>query len=112
MKCTSNKTVFLVECRYFKRTLLLAKNHLQNTGNLDMRSIAVLSHILGLYVNSWQTAEETRKQRELEQESLYKFRSKTHGTDLTEEQQEYVEMREAFPTFEKVILDNSRFTEE
>ena len=85
-----------------KKVLLLMRNHVANTKTLDAEAIALLSRVFSLYANSWQAVVDTEKEREMEKESLYKYKSQTHGTELTEEQLEEIEIRQKFPSFDQV----------
>ena len=77
-----------------------------NTKNLDSQSVALLLHVFSLYANSWQAAEDAKRVREAEKESLFKYKSQSHGIDLTEDEQEEIEIRQTFPSFEQVIFHN------
>ena len=89
-----------------EKVLLLAQNHVVNTKILDADTITLLSQVFGLYANSWQTTLDEKREKAAEKESLYKYKSQIHGTELTEEQQEEIEIREAFPSFEEVSFSS------
>lgn len=55
-------------------------------------------------MSHYHQAEEAARQREDEEASLYKFKSRSHGDGMTDEQLEEKELRESFPSFEKVIM--------
>ena len=79
------------------------QNHVANTKTLDAEAIALLSRVFSLYANSWQATIDAKKEKEVEKESLYKYKSQTHGTELTEEQLEEIEIRQTFPSFDQVL---------
>ena len=53
-------------------------------------------------MNSWDEEESRRRQKEKEEASLYRNRSRIHGDGLTEEEQEEQDFRRSFPRFHKV----------
>ncbi|CAH1229365.1 MDN1 [Branchiostoma lanceolatum] len=85
--------------------LLLVRNHSLQTGQLTGTTLQLLRHILQSYVLQWQEGREQDKEKEQEEASLYKWKSKTHGDSLTEEQQEEREIRQQFPGYEEAFGD-------
>lgn len=53
-------------------------------------------------VNEWDKQERRRREREREEASLYRNRSRVHGTDLSEDEQEEREFRRRFRQFNQV----------
>lgn len=53
-------------------------------------------------VNEWDEQERRAREKEQQEASLYRSRSKTHGGGLSEEQQEERDFRRSFPTYYKV----------
>ena len=88
--------------RCFKCALLHVKNHAMTTRRLDRDTVYTMSRLFHLYVSAWQRAEKERTEREVERESLYRYKSQAHGDGLSEEEREEREMRESFPTFDQV----------
>ncbi|XP_078617566.1 midasin-like [Branchiostoma floridae x Branchiostoma japonicum] len=85
--------------------LLHVRNHSLQTGQLTGPTLQQLRHILQSYVLRWQEGRELDKEKEQEEASLYKWKSKTHGDSLTEEQQEEREIRQQFPGYEEAFGD-------
>ncbi|XP_078699924.1 midasin-like [Branchiostoma floridae x Branchiostoma belcheri] len=85
--------------------LLHVRNHSLQTGQLTGSTLQLLRHILQAYVLRWQEGREQDKEKEQEEASLYKWKSKTHGDSLTEEQQEEREIRQQFPGYEEAFGD-------
>ncbi|XP_035663677.1 midasin-like [Branchiostoma floridae] len=85
--------------------LLHVRNHSLQTGQLTGPTLQQLRHILQSYVLRWQEGREQDKEKEQEEASLYKWKSKTHGDSLTEEQQEEREIRQQFPGYEEAFGD-------
>ena len=69
---------------------------------MDPKALQDIFSILDSIVASWRLAQDVVKRKEEEAASLYKFKSKTHGDGLTDEQREEREFRQRFPSFEKV----------
>ena len=72
------------------------------TRRLDRDTVYTMSRLFHLYVSAWQRAEKERTEREVERESLYRYKTQAHGDELSEEEREEREMRESFPTFDQV----------
>lgn len=53
-------------------------------------------------VNEWDEQERRKKEKEQMEASLYRNRSRLHGSGLTEEEQEEKDFRSQFPQFKKV----------
>ena len=94
--------VYFCNSSLLKKVLLLIRNHVANTKTLGVEAVALLSHVFSLYANSWQATVDAKREKEMEKESLYKYKSQTHGTELTEEQLEEIEIRQTFPSFDQV----------
>ena len=90
--------------RLLRSCLLHIQNHALLNGSLDGSTLEVLSQLFQLYVTSWHKAEEERRQKEQEEESLYRYKARSHGDDLTEEQKDKIEKKKAFPSFEQVYI--------
>ena len=58
--------------RVMKSALRFIENHALLKGSLDAGLLDIFSRILAQFVSAWQLAEEERKLKELEKESLYK----------------------------------------
>ncbi|XP_069109146.1 midasin-like [Argopecten irradians] len=64
-----------------------------------------LSMLFHQFVTAWQKQEEAKRQREKEEESLYRYKSKVHGDDRDIEVIEEEEFRNNFPTFVSEFVD-------
>jgi len=54
-------------------------------------------------VNEWDDQERQKREREQMEASLYRNRSRQHGSGLTEDEQEERDFRRQFPHFKKVF---------
>lgn len=54
-------------------------------------------------MNEWDEQERRRREKEQMEASLYCSRSRQHGSELTEEQQEERDFQRRFPQFNKVF---------
>lgn len=61
-------------------------------------------------VNEWDEQERRRREREQQEASLYRNRSRLHGSGLTEEEQEERDFRRRFPRFHQVLASHSEVT--
>ena len=61
-----------------------------------------LTHVLDLFVKAWQDQEDSRRRKEEEDASLYRYKDQTHLDERTEEEKEEEDFREAFPSFQDV----------
>ncbi|XP_050394421.2 midasin [Patella vulgata] len=85
--------------------LYLVKLHCFHRGELTADITLTLSNLFGAFVSAWQDQEDRRRKKEAEDASLYRFRSKTHGDERTEEEKEEAEFKSSFPSFEKEYAD-------
>lgn len=54
-------------------------------------------------MNNWDEQEKRKRDREQMEASLYRSRSRLHGSGLTEDEQEERDFRHQFPQFNKVF---------
>lgn len=54
-------------------------------------------------VNEWDEQERLKREREQMEDSLYRNRSRLHGSGLTEDEQDERDFRNQFPLFSKVF---------
>ncbi|XP_072178223.1 midasin-like [Diadema setosum] len=80
-------------------------NHARICGRLDPTTLDLLQGILGSLVSHYHQAEQAAMQREEEEASLYKYKTRRHGDGMTDEQKEERELREQFPSFDKEFND-------
>nr|XP_054753628.1 midasin-like [Lytechinus pictus] len=88
-----------------KLALYHTTNHTTLHGQLTPVTLDLLHGIMGSFVSHYHRAEEAARQREEEEASLYKYKSRSHGDGMTDEQMEEKELRESFPSFEKEFAD-------
>jgi len=82
------------------------KNHLAGTLAVDSAATCVLSSLFHQYVKVWWKAEQRRREKEEEESNLYKYKDRTHGESMTEEERNQLEMEQRFPTFDQVTNVN------
>uniref|UniRef100_A0AAR2IVI6 Midasin n=1 Tax=Pygocentrus nattereri TaxID=42514 RepID=A0AAR2IVI6_PYGNA len=82
--------------------LLRLQSHSLTAGQLGTEARTLLRHVCQALVNEWDEQERRAREKEQREASLYRTRSRLHGTGLTEEQQEEREFRRSFPTYHKV----------
>uniref|UniRef100_A0A3B4AV04 Midasin n=1 Tax=Periophthalmus magnuspinnatus TaxID=409849 RepID=A0A3B4AV04_9GOBI len=83
--------------------LLYVQCHALTTGELSTESRGLFRHICQALVNEWDEQEHRRTVREQQESSLY--RSRQHGSDLTEDEQDEREFRKQFPLFHQDFAD-------
>ncbi len=93
--------------------LNVLKRSVCRTGYTNSDDIQHLKAVINCYKTLWLQREEERKLREEEDDSLYKFKTKTYCTDEeTEEQQNQKEIDELFTSFDQeyndLHVDNTR----
>jgi len=91
-----------------KATLLLSalkdiERYASLSGRLDRTTLDAQLGILDAIVSAWTTTEERKKQKQIEEESLY--RSRTHQTEMSDEQAEKIAMAEYFPSYAEQFED-------
>jgi hemerythrin superfamily protein len=69
------------------------------SGNLNSWTLSQLRSIFDRYSNLWHEMEQCRLQREIEEKSLYRYRTETFGDSLTEEQRDENQIKSRFPSF-------------
>lgn len=87
--------------------LLSALLHLQchtlSTGEFSHEARTLVRHICQALVNEWDEQERQRREQEQQEASLY--RSRLHGSGLTEDEQEEKDFRCLFPEFNQDFAD-------
>ncbi|KAK9767839.1 AAA ATPase midasin [Basidiobolus ranarum] len=79
----------------------------KTSGYLCFRYLEIADYLFDRLMGIWQLAEEARKKRQIEEQSLYKHKEEVH-TALTDEEIEAQELRELFPDFRNDFLDLER----
>ncbi|KAM9562699.1 midasin isoform 4-T5 [Guaruba guarouba] len=96
-------------CPTLEQLLVSALLHLQChvlfRGEMDQKSLQLFRHLCQAIVNEWDEQERRAQEREAMEQSLYRYRSKSHGKGLTEEEEEEKEFRRRFPLHEKDFED-------
>ncbi|KAK6297294.1 hypothetical protein J4Q44_G00318770 [Coregonus suidteri] len=85
--------------------LLYLQCHALSTGQLSQDTLKLFRHICQALVNEWDEQERRAREREQLEASLYRHRSRLHGTGLSEDEQEERDFRRCFPQFNKDFAD-------
>ncbi|XP_041660686.1 midasin isoform X2 [Cheilinus undulatus] len=85
--------------------LLYVQCHALSTGEFSLETCGLFRHICQALVNEWDEQERRRREKEQMEASLYRNRSRQHGSGLTEDEQEEREFRRLFPQFNKDFAD-------
>ncbi|KAM3861280.1 midasin [Diretmus argenteus] len=85
--------------------LLYVQCHALCTGELGEETRNLFRHICQALVNEWDEQERRRREKEQLEASLYRNRSRLHGTGLTEEEEEERDFRRLFPHFNRDFAD-------
>ena len=64
-----------------------------------------MTTILAIFLDKWRIFKEQEKKREEEEGSLFKFKNKTHGSSLTEDEENRKAVSKAFPSFDGDFKD-------
>ncbi|KAF4099466.1 hypothetical protein G5714_019592 [Onychostoma macrolepis] len=85
--------------------LLYIQSHALSAGHLSSETQKLFRHVCQAIVNEWDEQEKRAREKEQMEASLYRSRSRLHGTGLTEDQQEEREFRRSFPSYHKDFAD-------
>uniref|UniRef100_A0A3Q3NKD3 Midasin n=1 Tax=Labrus bergylta TaxID=56723 RepID=A0A3Q3NKD3_9LABR len=85
--------------------LLYVQCHSMTTGEFSTETRSLFRHICQALVNEWDEQERRKREREQLEASLYRNRSRLHGSGLTEDEQEERDFRRLFPQFNKDFAD-------
>ncbi|XP_016427493.1 midasin-like [Sinocyclocheilus rhinocerous] len=85
--------------------LLYIQSHTLSAGHLSAETQKLFRHVCQAIVNEWDEQEKRAREKEQMEASLYRSRSRLHGTGLTEDQQEEREFRCSFPSYHKDFAD-------
>ncbi|CAB1342786.1 unnamed protein product [Coregonus sp. 'balchen'] len=85
--------------------LLYLQCHALSTGQLSQDTLKLFRHICQALVNEWDEQERRAREKEQLEASLYRHRSRLHGTGLSEDEQEERDFRRCFPQFNKDFAD-------
>ena len=99
----SSRFIFVaLSLSQWKCALVHLNNHVVASNNLDVDSLTSLQTLLDHVTCVWQEQQLETRLKDAEQESLYKYKARTHGSDLTEDEQELKDLHQQFPTFHQV----------
>ena len=85
--------------------MLYLRNHSIQHGFVDSKMYQAVASILAVFLEKWKVFKEREKEREEEEGSLFKFRNKSHGSSLTEDEENKIALSQAFPTFDGDFKD-------
>ncbi|XP_067097253.1 midasin [Osmerus mordax] len=85
--------------------LLYVQCHALSTGGLSQDTHKLFRHICQAVVNEWDEQERRAREKEQLEASLYRHRSRLHGTGLSEEEQEERDYRRSFPQYNQDFAD-------
>ncbi|XP_041831629.1 LOW QUALITY PROTEIN: midasin [Melanotaenia boesemani] len=85
--------------------LLYVQCHALSTGDFGPEACQLFRHICLAVVNEWDEQERGKREREQLEASLYRSRSRLHGSGLTEDEQDEKDFRLQFPQFSKDFAD-------
>ena len=85
--------------------MLYLRDHSIQYGFVDSKMYQAVSSILAIFLEKWKIFKEQEREREEEEGSLFKFRNKSHGSSLTEDEENKIALSQAFPTFDGDFKD-------
>ncbi|XP_033116850.1 midasin-like [Anneissia japonica] len=85
--------------------LLHLQNHTMMSSYVSPSIMDLLTAIFSTFVNSWQDAQEAAKKLAEEEESLFRFKARVHCEEATDEEQEEMEIKQSFPSFDQDFAD-------
>ena len=91
--------------RILRLSLLLVRTHSIQHGFLDSKIHQALNSILAIFLDKWKIFKEQERQLEEEEGSLFKFKNKSNGTSLSEEEERKQAVSRAFPSFDGEFND-------
>ena len=91
--------------RVLRLSILHLRNHAVQHGFLDGKIYHALTTILAIFLDKWRVFQEQEKKREEEEGSLFKFKNKTHGSSLTEDEENRKAVSKTFPSFDGEFKD-------
>ncbi|XP_036035518.1 midasin [Onychomys torridus] len=85
--------------------LLYLRSHVLYKGELDQRALLLFRHLCQEIINEWDEQERIAQEKAEQENSLYRYRSRSCRTALSEEEEEELELRKLFPLHEKDFAD-------
>ncbi|KAK2570712.1 Midasin [Acropora cervicornis] len=95
----------LLSYRVVRLSLLNVQIHSLQHGFLDQKTHQALNSILVIFLDKWRIYQEQERQREEEEGSLFKYKDRSHGSNMSEEEENEVAVRRAFPSFDSEFKD-------
>ncbi|PFX16223.1 Midasin [Stylophora pistillata] len=102
---TAAPTSAFLSYRVLQLSVLHLRNHSIQHGFLDGKLYRAVVSILEIFMNKWKIFKEEERQREDEEGSLFKFKNKTHGVSLSEDEENKLALNKAFPRFDDDFKD-------
>lgn len=85
--------------------LLYLRSHVLCKGELDQRALLLFRHLCQEIISEWDEQERIAQEKAEQKSSLYRYRSSSCRTALSEEEEEELELRTLFPLHEKDFAD-------
>nr|XP_045010044.1 midasin isoform X2 [Jaculus jaculus] len=85
--------------------LLYLRSHVLCKGELDQRALLLFRHVCQEIISEWDEQERVAQEKAERESSLYRYRSRSCKTALSEEEEEEREFRKVFPLHEKDFAD-------
>ncbi|XP_036269995.1 midasin isoform X3 [Pipistrellus kuhlii] len=85
--------------------LLYLRSHVLCKGELDQRALQLFRHVCQEIINEWDEQERLAQEKAEQENSLYRYRSRTSQTALSEEEEEEQEFRRQFPLHQQDFAD-------
>ncbi|XP_038966893.1 midasin isoform X1 [Rattus norvegicus] len=85
--------------------LLYLRSHVLCKGELDQRALLLFRHLCQEIINEWDEQERIAQEKAEQESSLYRCRSRSCRTALSEEEEDELELRKLFPLHEKDFAD-------
>ncbi|XP_074625737.1 midasin-like [Acropora palmata] len=95
----------LLSYRVVRLSLLNVQIHSLQHGFLDQKTHQALNSILVIFLDKWRIYQEQERQREEEEGSLFKYKDRSHGSNISEEEENELAVRRAFPSFDSEFKD-------
>lgn len=85
--------------------LLYLHSHVLCKGEMDQRALLLFRHVCQEMINEWDEQERVAQEKVERENSLYRYKSTSSRTELSEEEEEEREFRKQFPLHEKDFAD-------
>lgn len=104
-KSVNNFAFCCMFSRVVRLSLLNVQIHSLQHGFLDQKTHQALNSILVIFLDKWRIYQEQERQREEEEGSLFKYKDRSHGSNMSEEEENELAVRRAFPSFDSEFKD-------